>query len=106
MKPSVAERQYPTLKTAWEEYGHSVAWEDLHDIKLSGTHGYAVLAFKDEEGDALDMADMASPDGGETWEMQNDGYCESITQAQWKKLKCVPDCDWFVIPGHPDFGGM
>jgi len=87
---------WPNLKKAWDDYGHGVPWEKLDGFKSSPTHGYVVVRWKNDDG-SIDMADLASPDGGETWEMQNDGHDE-ITEHQWKHLRCVPDCDWFEYP--------
>ena len=97
------ERVWPNLKKAWDAYGHSTAWKDLIGIKWARTHGYVVVAWKEPDG-LIDMADLASPDGGETWEMQNDGHTP-ITMRDWNKLRCVDDCDWFIIPGNPDYQG-
>lgn len=93
---------WPNLKKAWDDYGHGTKWDELDGIKSSFTHGYVVVRWTYKDG-RVGMADLASPDGGKSWEMQNDGFVD-ITEAEWKKLRCVPDCDWFEIPGHKDFG--
>ena len=92
----------PKLKAAWEEYGFAVSWDKLDGYKKSHTHGYIVLRWKEDNG-MVNMADLAY--NGETWEVQNDGF-EPISEADWRKLKVVPDCDWFEIPGNPNFPSL
>lgn len=89
MKPN---RNYtPNLAKAWDEYGHSIPWENLFDAKFAPTHYYVCLAWMEPDGRVC-YADLASVDKGKTWEMQNDEY-ESITLKQWKKARMIPDCD-------------
>jgi len=93
-------KKNPMLKQAWDEYGHMIKWEDLFDMKMD-RGCYAVVAWKEKDG-TIGMADLARGGHDQPWEMQNDGHQE-ITEADWKKLKIKEDCDWFVIPGNPDF---
>ena len=86
-------KKWPLLKASWDAYGHSITWDQLIDMK-SGRGHYVVVAWKN--GDRIEMADLARYDS--TWEMQNDGF-ESITAAEWKKLRITPECDSFEIPG-------
>jgi hypothetical protein len=81
-----------------KDYGHSILWESLQ-FKVSGTHAYVAMGWK--EGDEMEYADMASADGGKTWEMQNDSN-GGLTVAQWRKSRCKPDCDWLEIPGEEE----
>jgi hypothetical protein len=90
-------KNLPELKKAWDEYGHMIAWDDLLDVKIrADDHCYAVLAWK--EYDMINMADLYRTGHDKPWEMQNDGH-DPITPAEWKKLRIVPYCDWFEIPG-------
>lgn len=86
MKPD--RKKWPALAAAWDSYGHSIAWDDLFDMKV-GSHGYVALAWM--EGEEVNYADLASPERG-TWEMQNDGH-ESVPLAQWRKARVKPECD-------------
>jgi hypothetical protein len=94
-KPTAA--KFPMLKAAWDEYGHMIKWEDLFDVKMD-RGCYAVLAWKEEDG-MVQCADMVRGGINEPWEMQNDGG-DSMTEAEWKELRIVPDCDWFEIPSR------
>lgn len=88
----------PMLHKAFEEYGFIVEWNDLFDMKMRSDGCYAVVAWKNKTDPSLIcMADFAR--GGLTykWEVQNDGF-EDITLAEWKRLRIVPQCDWFEIP--------
>lgn len=96
-------KRYPDLKAAWDEYGHAVPFEELHAIKTD-RGCYAVVCWKTPEG-KLSLADLARG-RGEKWEMQNDGFSPDITEAEWKKLSIVPECDWFRIPGHAEYLGL
>lgn len=90
-----------TLVKAWNEYGHSIEWDDLVGVKIiiSETHSYAALAWLDEG--MIEYADLTSPDGGQTWEMQNDGG-EQITKKQWQEARIKPGCDWLYNPNTGD----
>lgn len=96
-------KKYPTLKEAWDKYGHAVPWEQLHAVKMD-RGCYAVVCWK--EDDKLCLADLARGGTSMPWEMQNDGFSPDITEAEWRKLQIVPDCDWFVIPGHAEYKGL
>ena len=93
MKPDP--KKWPNLKRDWDAYGHDVSFDELDGIKASSTHGYVVVRWKDSDG-SINIADLASPDSGKSWIMQND-YFDPITEADWRNLRCVPDCDWFEI---------
>lgn len=94
-------KKYPDIKAAWDAYGHGVKFEDLHGVKTD-RGCYAVVCWKNADG-TLSLADLARAHG-EPWEMQNDGFAPDITEADWRKLKIVADCDWFSIPGHIAYG--
>jgi len=94
-KPSASEN--PRLKAAWDEYGHSVRWEDLVGMKMD-RGCYVVLAWKTGE-DEYEVADLARSHRSADWEMQNDGSMP-MTLAQWNRLKIVPQCDWYKIPAE------
>ncbi len=87
-------KKWPKLKEYWDNYGMNISWDQLFDMKAD-RGCYAVLAWMEKDG-TVGVADLAR--GGEDypWEMQNDGF-DSITLEQWKKLRIVPDCDWFEI---------
>jgi hypothetical protein len=87
-------KKWPSLKQAWDDYGHMIKWEDLFDMK-SDRGCYVVLAWK--EGENINMADLARAGAAHPWEMQNDGH-DDITLAEWKRLRIKPECDWFEIP--------
>jgi hypothetical protein len=92
MKPD--RNKWPTLAKAWDDYGHMIAFEKLFDMKV-GAHGYVALAWKiDEEN--IEYADLATPDEGKTWEMQNDS-CGPYSLKVWKKARVVPECDWLDL---------
>jgi outer membrane protease len=91
MKPD--RKKWPTLAKAWDDYGHQISWDELFDMKV-GAHGYVALAWM--EGERVNYADLATPDRGKTWEMQNDGH-EDVDLKTWKKAKVVPECDWLDI---------
>lgn len=101
---SIDAKKWPKLKEAWDAYGHGTPFEKLHDVKAQ-RGCYAVVCWK-TEGGRLELADLAR--GGEQmeWEMQNDGFVDSITEAEWRKLRIVPECDWFVVPGNDNFKGF
>ena len=92
-KPKAA--NWPTLKAYWDEYGHSISWDQLTDMKVRDDGMYVVLAWKDPDGD-IGIADVAC--GGGQWDMQNDGF-PPLTPAEWRKLRITPYCDSFDIPG-------
>ncbi len=96
-------KKWPSLKKAWDEYGHAVAFEDLDGLKTDSRGNYVVVRWKEKDGPGVGMADLARAGADHPWEMQNDGMDE-ITEADWRKLEIVPDCDWFRIPGHPEYG--
>ena len=89
-------KKWPNLAKAWDAYGHSIGRDSLFDMK-SDRGAYAALAWM-EEGE-VNYADLASPDGGKTWEMQNDGH-EPVPLAIWKKMRVAPECDWLELPGE------
>jgi len=95
--PKPSKTNNPMLKQAWEEYGHMISWEQLVDMKMD-RGCYVVLAWEEEDG-TIGVADMARGGSNQPWEMQNDGG-DTITKAEWKELRIVPDCDWFEIPSH------
>jgi hypothetical protein len=93
-KPNAA--RWPKLKEYWDSYGHSIAWDQLFDIKVREDDCcYVVVAWKDADG-SIGIADVAK--GGGVWDMQNDGF-PPLTAAEWKKLRITPYCDSFKIPG-------
>lgn len=92
------------LRAAWDAYGHSVTFDQLDGIKAA-RNCYAVVRWRNKDG-SIDMADLARAGADQPWEMQNDGFCYPITEADWRKLRIVPECDWFEIPGNPNFKGM
>lgn len=94
MKPD--RKRWQNLARDWDAYGHSIKWEDLFDIK-SGSHNYVALAWM-EHGE-VNYADLASGDGGRTWEMQNDGH-EAVSLKDWRRMRVKPDCDWLVLDGE------
>lgn len=93
-------KEWPELKKAWDDYGHSIPFEQLDGIK-SQRGCYAVVRWKNEDG-TVGLADLARGRNG-PWEMQNDGF-DDVSEADWRKLRIVEDCDWFVIEGHPTLG--
>lgn len=95
--------KWPMLKQAWDAYGHSVPWEKLDGIKAD-RNCYCVVRWKNEDG-SVGMADLARGGSDMEWEMQNDGFGD-ISESDWKKLRIVPECDWFEIPGNPDFKAL
>lgn len=101
----IDERKWPKLKEAWDAYGHAVPWNELHACKTDGRGCYVVVCWRTPEG-TLSMADLARTGPDAAWEMQNDGMSPDITDAEWRKLRIVPDCDWFEIPGHPEHKGL
>lgn len=95
--------KWPELKKVWDAYGHDTPFEKLEAIK-SQRGCYAVVCWKNEAG-RLELADLARARDTE-WEMQNDCFGDSITEAEWRKLRIVEDCDWFVVPGNENFKGL
>jgi len=100
LEAKIDPKKWPELKAYWDKYGHGTKFEDLDGIKVRSDGNYVVVRWK-EEGGKVGLADLAKYTGG-PWEMQNDSFDE-ITEGDWRKLKIVPDCDWFTIPGHPDY---
>ncbi len=96
--PAPSAKKWPELKAAYDAYGFNTPWEEIYDLKVSPTHKYVVIAFKNEDG-TLEMADFAYPG---QWDVQNDGS-DPITVAEWRKLVFIPDCDGYTIPGNPDY---
>jgi hypothetical protein len=92
-KPSASDN--PRLKAAWDEYGHSVRWEDLIDMKMD-RGCYVVLAWR-VGPNWIEVADLARSHRSADWEMQNDGSIP-LTDKQWNKLRIVPNCDWYKVP--------
>jgi hypothetical protein len=99
---AIDENKWPELKQAWDDYGHGIAWKDLHAAKTDGRGNYVVVSWRTEEG-LLSLADLARAGDREPWEFQNDGMSPDITDAEWRKLKIEPDCDNFYIPGHTEY---
>jgi hypothetical protein len=99
---AIKANDWQDLKAAWDAYGHAVPFEKLKDIK-SQRGCYAVVCWEQEDG-TLGLADLARGGRDLLWEMQNDGF-DSIPASDWKKLKIVAECDWFVIPGNEAFQG-
>ena len=89
MKPN--KDKWLKLYKAWTEYGHSIPWDDLIDMKV-GNHGYVALAWNCGDG-MIDYADLSKCD--DVWDMQNDGH-DPIPLATWKKMKVAPECDWLI----------
>lgn len=90
-------KRWPGLAKYWDDYGHSVKWEDLFDSKVAHTHHFVALAWK--EGDLVNYATISGYEetpGKVTWDMQNDGH-EPVTLSAWKKARVVPECDWLDI---------
>jgi hypothetical protein len=89
--------KWPKLAKAFNDYGFIVKWDELFDMKTD-RGCYAVIAWKNKKNpNIIHMADFARAHCTD-WEVQNDGF-DNITLAEWKKLRIVPDCDWFEIPG-------
>lgn len=95
--PNVSRTNWPQLAKAWDDYGHSIAFEDLIGIKVRSDGWYVVVAWKEGEKH-IGVADLAYD--GEEWQMQNDS--EMLTIKQWKSLRIVPDCDWFEVDDEED----
>lgn len=95
-------KKWPVLKKAWDEYGHSVKFEDLDGIK-SDRGCYCVVRWTNKDG-TVEIADLARSSVTGAWEMQNDGF-DTISESDWRRLKISPECDWFVIPGLENFQG-
>lgn len=87
--------KYPTLAKAWDDYGHTVKFEDLVDMKVATTHHYVALMWMDND-DYCEYAELYSVDNGATWEFIQDGT-EPIPVKVWRKAKVVPDCDHLDI---------
>ncbi len=96
-------KKWPQLKKDWDAYGHSIPFEQLDGIK-SDRGCYCVVRWKNEDG-SVELSDLARGGEDQPWEMQNDGF-DPITEADWRKLRIVPECDWFEIPGNPNFKGL
>jgi hypothetical protein len=95
--------KWPTLQAYWDvEYGMCTPFKDVYDVKMQhfseSSGGYAVVACKN--GDELELADLSFVSG--EWDMLSDGMA-LIPLADWEKLKFVPECDTFVIPGNETF---
>ena len=91
-------KKWPGLKQAWDDYGHSISWDQLVDMK-SDRGMYVVLAWK--EGDQYFCADMERAGHDQPWEMNNDGS-EPYTEDQWNGLTIPPDCNWFEVPDEDE----
>lgn len=91
-------KKWPNLAKAWDDYGHSIEWGGLFDMKAAGTHNFVVLAWM-EDG-LVNYATLSGieDEGKIAWEMQNDGH-EPIPLSKWKKARIVPECDWMDIDG-------
>ena len=92
-------KKWPQLKKYWDDYGMSIEWSQLFDMKVRSDGFYVVLAWKNSIGE-VEMADIAS-DGNGKWDMQNDG-CEPITMKQWERLEIVAHCDWYKYPSDEE----
>lgn len=104
-KKTLAER-FPMLKEAWEAYGFAATWDDVVDVKMRSDACYCVVRFKDPNviragthEPWMEVADFVRGDPNDPWEVQNDGH-NAISDAEWKELRIVPDCDWFEIPSR------
>ena len=95
--PKPNAKHWPSLKEAWDDYGHCVEWNDLVDMKVN-RDCYAVLLFKAGD-DFYEVADLARGGRNAPWEMQNDGSAP-ISMKQWKGLHISEDCDSYVIPAE------
>lgn len=93
-------KKWPMLKRAWDAYGHAIPFEKLDGIKTEYRGCYVVIRWKALDG-RVGLADLARTGDRAEWEMQNDGFDE-ITEAEWLRLRIVPDCDWFEIPGKEE----
>jgi hypothetical protein len=89
---------FPELKKAWDDYGHSIKFEDLFDYRRRSDGYYIVVAWK--VGDQIHCADLYRTRDTE-WEFQNDGF-DPITEGQWDRVKIVPDCDYFDYPSEEE----
>jgi hypothetical protein len=90
MKPT--RKKWPKLAKYWDDYGHSINFDDLFDLKA--TDHYAVVAWM-EDG-MVNYADLSRIDDG--YEMNNDGH-ELISLKSWKGARIKPECDWMIIDG-------
>ena len=96
-KSALDPKKWADLKKAWDDYGHTVKFEDLFDYMLRDDGYYIVVAWKD--GDDVECADLYCVNG--VWDFQNDG-CEPMTMEQWKRAKIVPDCDAYDYPSEEE----
>lgn len=93
-------QKWPLLKKAWDAYGHAIPFEKLDGVKTDSRGCYVIVRWTEPDG-RVGLADLARTGDTAEWEMQNDGFDE-ITEAEWRKLRIVPDCDWFEIPGKEE----
>lgn len=98
MKPDP--KKCKSLAAYWEQYGHSIDFNKLFDMKARGDGCYVALAWKIDD-DLVNYADLARGGIDAPWEMQNDEH-EDMSLAQWRRLKIKPECDWLYDPNKPE----
>lgn len=88
-------RLLATLAAAWDAYGHSIAWDELVDVKSDGA--FAALAWsRGEDPGCVNYATLSLV--GDRWEMQNDGH-EPLSLKDWRRARVARDCDWLEMDG-------
>lgn len=106
MKESL-KKDFPKLYEYLMAYGLNDNFvEHIDRIKFSRETAYTVVgALIDGRVEMIDLS--ATEDRchlpGYGWNMLNDGM-QSITEADWRKLKLAPYCETFTIPGHESYG--
>ena len=99
-KSALNPNHWPELKKAWNDYGHSIKFEDLFDYRLRIDGNYIVVAWKNSYGD-VECADLFRDIQTGNWEFVNDDG-EPISPDQWRLTKIVPDCDAFEYPSEEE----
>jgi hypothetical protein len=97
-KSALDPKKWADLKKAWDDYGHSIKFEDLFDYMLREDGYYIVVAWK-YGNDEVECADLYFVNG--VWDFQNDSG-EPMTMEQWKRAKIVPGCDAFDYPSEDE----
>lgn len=94
---------FPALDKAWKDYGFDDNIRpNIVDYKLASLgHYYVAFLVKHthKKREWYDVIDFAGWDRGDAWAVQNDGS-ESITPAQFKKMRIPGGCDW--LEGWPE----
>lgn len=88
----------------WNAYGMCVGWSGIVDAKWRRDGCYVLLLCRnpaDPPGEHW-IADIAGVSSNGPWEMQNDSS-DPITLEQWKKVRIVPECDWYRFPEDDDY---